>query len=491
MVFNSAEFLLFFPVACLLYYIVPKKGRNVFLLLVSYVFYLWWNPKYIIWMIISTLSTWWLGRKVGMEKSAPKKKWYIIAAVVLNLGILVFFKYLNFAAGTIVRFFAMAHITLHVPAFDFVQPLGISFYTFQVIGYMVDVYRGKTEAEESLVNYALFVSFFPKLLAGPIERSVSFLPQVKENHPFRLEQVRRGLLLMLFGYFQKVVLSGYLEIAANTAFNGWTTRTGFQMLLAMFCFTFQIYCDFSSYSNLATGAAEVMGFQLMKNFDTPYFAVSVTDFWRRWHISLSTWFRDYLYIPLGGNRKGELRKQINRMVVFLVSGLWHGADWHYVIWGGLNGAYQWIGDLLKPVRKKVMKVLHVNEEETSHKLLQILITFLLISVTWVFFRARSVKESVFILMRIMHLDGYEWFNWGNNLKMLGLSLATRNVLVISLGIQFVADLLLYRRVDMRGWFLRQGLWLRWVILYIAIFGILIFGVYGPGYDASQFIYTQF
>ena len=490
MVFNSVEFLLFFPAVCLCYYLIPNKAKNVFLLAVSCFFYMFWNPRYIVLMAVSTLISWGAALLIEGAGDRRRKAWLILA-VVINLALLFFFKYFNFATDTLVRLFALIHVELHIPVLDLVLPLGISFYTFQVIGYVADVYRGKIRAEHSLIRYALFVSFFPKLLAGPIERSGSFLPQLYEPHPFRLEQVRKGLLRMLYGFFQKVVLSGYLAIAADTAFDAWQDKTGWQMLLAMFCFTMQIYCDFASYSNLAIGSAQVLGFDLMKNFDTPYFAVSVTDFWRRWHISLSTWFRDYLYIPLGGNRKGELRKQANRMIVFLVSGLWHGANWHYVVWGGLNGLYQTAGDLLKPLRKRIIGLFGIRTEETSHRLMQMGITFFLISISWVFFRTRSVGESVSILLRIFHLDGSEWFTWGNNLTALGLSLATRNVLFLSLLIQLLLDILEYRKVAVDDWFLRQGIWLRWILLYAAIFGILIFGIYGPGYDASQFIYTQF
>jgi D-alanyl-lipoteichoic acid acyltransferase DltB (MBOAT superfamily) len=377
-----------------------------------------------------------------------------------------------------------------IPAIDVILPVGISFYTFQALSYTVDVYRKEIYAERNFFKYALFVSFFPQLVAGPIERSKNLLIQINERHKFDFERIRSGLLLMLYGYFQKVVLAEYLAIVVDTVYDNYTQRTGFQLLVASIAFAFQIYCDFGSYSNIAIGAARVMGFNLMENFNTPYFAVSVADFWRRWHISLSTWFRDYLYIPLGGNRKGKVRKWFNLMVVFLVSGLWHGASGHYVIWGGLNGAYQIIGEWLRPLREKIMKLFRVDKNAFSHKLLQMIITFGFVDASWIFFRA-TFRQALSIGKRIVGLGGGNWFTWGNNLEAMGLTLATRNLLIVSLLILLIVDLCKYNKINLIVWITKQGLWFRWLIYFTAIFGILIFGVYGPGYDASQFIYFQF
>lgn len=245
----------------------------------------------------------------------------------------------------------------------------------------MDVYRKDIYAEHNFFKYALFVSFFPQLVAGPIERSKNLLIQINEKHKFDFERVRSGLLLMLYGYFQKVVLAEYLALVVDSVYNTYSERTGFQLLVATICFAFQIYCDFGSYSNIAVGSARIMGFRLMENFNTPYFAVSVSDFWRRWHISLSTWFRDYLYIPLGGNRKGKVRKWMNQMIVFLVSGLWHGASWHFVIWGGMNGAYQVVGEWMRPYKEKAVKMLKIDTAAPSHKLLKMLVTFGLVDIS--------------------------------------------------------------------------------------------------------------
>lgn len=497
MLFNSLEFLLFFPAVCLCYFVVPYRARYLFLLAFSYFFYMCWNPQYALLMLTSTIITYLSGLfidsadKIESDKKRMQcKNLYVALSFISNLAILFFFKYFEFAANTVIRILSIAGIHAQIPAFDIVLPVGISFYTFQALSYTMDVYRKDIYAERNFFKYALFVSFFPQLVAGPIERSKNLLVQINEKHDFDFERARSGLLLMLYGYFQKVVLAEYLAIVVDSVYNHHAERTGFQLLIATICFAFQIYCDFGSYSNIAIGCAKVMGFRLMENFNTPYFAVSVSDFWRRWHISLSTWFRDYLYIPLGGNRKGKLHKWFNQMIVFLVSGLWHGASWHFVVWGGMNGAYQVIGEWLKPFRENVMKALKIDKEVFSHKLLQMLITFGLVDVSWIFFRA-SFRQSLSILKTIAGFREDYWFTWGDNLAAMGLTLGTRNVLIVSLFILFAVDICKYRGISLIEWLCRQGIWLRWLVYFAGVFGILVFGVYGPKFDASAFIYFQF
>lgn len=499
MLFNSLEFLLFFPAVCLCYFIIPHKVRYLFLLVCSYFFYMCWNPEYALLMLTSTVITYASGLLIASAdkiedegKCRRRKKLYVALSFTSNLLILFFFKYYGFAAMTATRILGKIGISVSIPAFDVILPVGISFYTFQALSYTVDVYRKEIYAERNFFKYALFVSFFPQLVAGPIERSKNLLVQINERHEFNFERVRSGLLLMLYGYFQKIVLSEYLGTVVDSVYNNYTNRTGFQLVVATVCFAFQIYCDFGSYSNIAIGAARVMGFRIMENFNTPYFAVSVADFWRRWHISLSTWFRDYLYIPLGGNRKGKSRKWFNLMVVFTVSGLWHGASWHFVMWGMLNGAYQVLGEWLKPIREKIMFVLRVDKTVFSHRLGQMLTTFFLVDLSWIFFRAESLRKGLSILKK-MFVSGplNPWLTWGNNLKAMGLTLATRNLLIVSLFIMFVVDLCKYNGIHLISWVTKQGVWFRWLVYYAAIFGVLVFGVYGPGYDASAFIYFQF
>lgn len=412
MLFNSIRFLCFFPLVVLMYFLIPHRFRYLFLLAASYYFYMCWNPKYALLMALSTVITYLSGlvlnvvRGTGSAGSSPLggrnllQKWTVFVSFFLNISILFFFKYFNFASGNITKLLSIVGITVQQPQFDVILPVGISFYTFQALSYTMDVYRGEIPPERNVLKYALFVSFFPQLVAGPIERSKNLLHQIGEVHRFQWRRVKSGLLLMLFGYFQKVVVADRLAIFVNQIYNNYQVYEGLEIALATVLFAFQIYCDFASYSNIAIGAARVMGFRLMENFNTPYFSTSVTEFWRRWHISLSTWFRDYLYIPLGGNRKGPLRKYFNLMVIFLVSGLWHGASWNFVVWGGLNGFYQVAESVTKPLRDKITEALKIDRNQFSHRLLSGIITFVLIDFAWLFFRADGLVTGLNMLHRM-------------------------------------------------------------------------------------------
>lgn len=347
MLFNSLHFLIFFPVVVGIYYLIPQKARSYWLLLASYYFYMCWNAKYVVLLLFSTVVTYVSGillERCGRAEEEEKKircrkKLYVAASFILNLSILFVFKYLNFGMESLQWIFGQMHIALNVPAVDLLLPVGISFYTFQALGYTMDVYRGEIYAEKNFFRYALFVSFFPQLVAGPIERSKNLLRQLDKPAKPSFDSFRDGILLMLWGYFMKVVLADRIAVFVDTVYGDFETYTGVYLIVATILFAVQIYCDFSGYSVIAMGAAEILGIRLMENFNAPYLSVSVAEFWRRWHISLSSWFRDYLYIPLGGNRKGKMRKYINLLITFGVSGLWHGADWSYVIWGLLNGVW--------------------------------------------------------------------------------------------------------------------------------------------------------
>lgn len=456
-----------------------------------------WNPEYAILLFISTLITWLSGlllEKMSQITNERKKqilrKACVLVSFVSNLGILFFFKYYHYAESILSKISAVTGMGIQIPAIDVILPVGISFYTFQALSYTMDVYRGEIYAEKNILKYALFVSFFPQLVAGPIERSKNLLKQISTKHEFQVDAVRSGLLLMLYGFFQKVVVSEYLSVVVDNVYNTYIERSGFQLLVATVFFAFQIYCDFAGYSNIAIGAAQVMGFQLMENFNAPYLSQSVAEFWRRWHISLSTWFRDYLYIPLGGSRKGIVRKQINRLIVFGVSGLWHGASGHFVIWGLMNGVYQIIGDLLTPLRKKTKQIFHVKENEFSHKVLKTLSTFALIDLSWIFFRA-TMGQGVAILKSITQFWKPGWFQWGVNLNVMQLSDGRIWIVVFALMILIGADICKYVGFQVSTFIMKQGIWLRWMIYLAAIFGVLIYGIYGPAYSASEFIYFQF
>ena len=497
MLFNSAEFLIFFPVVTLIYFLIPQKIKWVWLLLASYYFYMCWNPRYALLMAASTLITYLSGILIGRagknpdQKKAEKNKRLTVAASFLsNLGILVFFKYFGFltdTANTLLNFFGKSAV---VPRFDVVLPVGISFYTFQALSYTMDVYRGEIEPEKNPFRYALFVSFFPQLVAGPIERSKNLLHQLHEEHYFSLPRAKRGLQLMLWGFFQKLVIADRAAILVNQVYNHYTDYGGVELLLATVLFALQIYCDFSSYTDIARGAAEVMGFSLMKNFEEPYFAKTIAQFWRDWHISLSGWFRDYLYIPLGGNKRGQVRKYLNIMIVFLASGLWHGANWTFVIWGFLHGFYQVAGGATLAARKRISALLGIDRNTHAYHLFQRMITFSLVCFGWIFFRANSVSDAFGIVRKIF----CEWNPWvlsGDGLTALGLSGADLNILIFAAAILFLVSTMHYYQIQIRAAFAKNHLILRWLVLYAAIFFILIFGIYGPGFSESQFIYFQF
>ncbi len=500
MLFNSAQFLVFFPVVALLYFAIPQRVKHLWLLAASYYFYMCWNPRYAILIAVSTAITYLSGLLIAKDGAAGRKKLWVALSFVLNLSILFFFKYFVFAVQTAVAVvFALSPDSAAAlgdfltPKFTIILPVGISFYTFQALSYTVDVYRGEVEAEKDFFRYALFVSFFPQLVAGPIERSKNLLGQMREGGEvglsqghFELERVRNGLLLMLWGFFLKLVIADRVAVLVNTVFGDYTAFTGLQLGLAAVFFSVQIYCDFGGYSVIAIGAAEVMGFRLMENFKRPYFALSIRDFWRRWHISLSTWFRDYLYIPLGGSRAGKGRKYVNLMVTFLVSGLWHGASWHYVAWGGLHGLYQVLGDALRPLRSRLLAVLHIPAESRGWMLVRGLFTFALVTLAWIFFRADSVPDAFhFIALMCLRLgDGI------GSVTAMGLDKKDFFVALGSIAFLLLADGV-QSRCKVRERLAAFPLAVRWAVYYLAIFVVLILGVYGPNYDASAFIYFQF
>ena len=495
MLFNSIDFIVFFPIVSLVYFLIPHKVRYLWLLAASYYFYMCWNPQYALLMLTSTCITFASGYMISRAASKGKegrKKLWVALSFISNLAILFMFKYYYFAVININRVLEAVGFQLITPRLGILLPVGISFYTFQALSYTMDVYRNHVKVERNFLKYALFVSFFPQLVAGPIERSSNLLSQIHEKHSFDSKRVVRGLQLMLWGYFQKMVIADRAAYVVNAVYNSpeAASSSGLVVVLATVLFAFQIYCDFASYSNIAIGAAEVMGFRLMKNFDTPYFSRSVSEFWRRWHISLSTWFRDYLYIPLGGNRKGRVRKYINLMIVFLVSGLWHGASWNFVIWGGLNGLYQVVGEITAPVRTKLRARLSGGRETFSSKLLSVLTTFALTCFSWIFFRANGTGEAL-ILIRRMFSEFNPWIFTDGTLFALGLDAADMFVLFASLLVLLLVSVAKYKGMQLRQWFSGQGLWFRYTVYLAAIFSVLIFGVYGALFDAAQFIYFQF
>ena len=491
MLFNSYSFMIFFPIVLAIYFVIPKKARYMWLLLASYYFYMGWNVKYAALIAFSTIITYVCGRLLGKTQH---KKWVIGGCIGINLAILFFFKYFDFFMGSVNQVLAKVGVSPLQTGFDIILPVGISFYTFQALGYIIDVYRGDIEPEKNFFRYALFVSFFPQLVAGPIERSKNLLKQVDHVEEIRLWNYKRiadGLTLMLWGYFLKMVIADRVAILVDTVYNQYWMYGSIEIILATFLFGVQIYCDFASYSQIAIGAAKVMGFELMENFNAPYLANSVKDFWRRWHISLSSWFKDYLYIPLGGNRCSRIKKYRNLMITFLVSGLWHGANWTFVIWGGLHGIYQIIGDVLRPVKEKLNQKLAVKTESFSYKFGQIAITYILVSFTWLFFRAESVTAA-FDMIRSMFVKFNPWVLFDQSLYTLGLNVTEVHILLVAVVILILVDGVRFFKAQTIERFLNeQCLYFRWGIIFFLIFYIFIFGSYGIGYSAQQFIYFQF
>lgn len=493
MLFNSYQFLVFFPIVCLLYFILPKKVRWIWLLASSYYFYMCWNPVYLILIVISTIITYLCAIFVEKTETNFKKRLIIALSIVLNIGILGYFKYTNFFVDSINSIFSFLNIN-SIDKFDIVLPVGISFYTFQAIGYTIDVYRNEINAEKNILRYALFVSFFPQLVAGPIERSKNLMIQIRNdahNKVWDYRRITQGLIMMLWGLFMKMVISDRIAVIVDYIFDNYEEYHMTGLFVGAVAFAIQIYTDFNGYSTIAIGAAKVLGFELMENFNTPFFARSIADLWRRWHISMSSWFRDYIYIPLGGNRKGKLKKYRNLMVTFMVSGLWHGANWTFVFWGAINGFYQVIGDLLKPIKNKINGVMHTKTESFGYKLMQALITFGLFAFSFIFFRAETITDGFHYIGRMIKYRDW-WALFDGSILTYGLEGLDMQILVISLIILLIVSIVRYKRsLNIAQYLDRQCLVFRWMVLIILIMFILNFGFYGPQFNSAQFIYFQF
>lgn len=472
MLFNSIAFLLFFPAVCVLYYGIPtahQQWRNLLLLVASYYFYMNWEPVYALLLFSSTLITY--ASAIGIDRSptALVRKCFLATSIVLNLSILSLFKYYNFIAESLTAFLDTCGWAVSMPSFRFLLPVGISFYTFQALGYTIDVYRKTTKAEHDFATYALFVSFFPQLVAGPIERSSHLLPQFRMEHPLQQAKVMEGVRLMAWGYFLKLVMADRCAIYVDAIFNNLPMHNGGSYLLASLLFTFQIYGDFAGYSLIAIGAARILGFQLMDNFRRPYFASTVGEFWHRWHISLSTWFQDYVYIPLGGNRVGRWRCYLNVMVTFIVSGLWHGAAWTFVWWGALHGGLLCIERASGISRRSYTGL---------RKLFHVAATFTLVSLAWIPFRASSLSDARRVLQGIVSDMGFPY------VEEIGFGVLS--ACMAAVGIVLVKEL-----AEECHWHFPASLmrpqWIQYIYVAIMAAIITLFGVLG----GDQFIYFQF
>ncbi len=466
------------------YFSISYRFRWVLLLAASYYFYLSAKPKFIIFLLLSTLITYCTGIQMGKKSSKSERKKFLLVGLFSNVGLLFALKYFNFFGNSLTHFFAGLQIGYKIPALHILLPIGISFYLFKSLSYCMDVYRGDQAPEKHLGHFALYVAFFPQLLAGPIERATRFLPQVNEKFDFDYSRVTKGLRLMLWGFFQKMVIADNLAPLVDSVYNHPTDYQGVSLVLATLFFSFQIYCDFCGYSDIAIGAAQVLGYKTMGNFNRPYLSGSVPEFWRRWHISLSTWFRDYLYIPLGGNRVSIPRWYFNLFTVMLVCGLWHGANWTFLVWGGLHGCYLVLSAFTRKVRRRVCQATSLDKVPRLHQSLKVLVTFALVCFAWIFFRANNVSDAFYIISHLLtsweSAKGWQLTPFLGPLKFeLLVSILSASLLIL---VQFLErDGSIVEKLSGRP------VWLRWSIYYTTVLSILLFG----NFASKQFIYFQF
>ncbi|WP_461150965.1 MBOAT family O-acyltransferase [Spirosoma pulveris] len=486
MLFNSVHFLFFFPLVTVFFFVLPHRVRWAWLLLASCYFYMSFLPVYILVLFFIILVDYLAG--IGIEASTGKqRKILLITSLVANIGLLVVFKYYNFIVGSLPGFLHTPDGATSLPLISWALPIGLSFHTFQAMSYTIEVYRGNQRAERHLGIYALYVLFYPQMVAGPIERPQNILPQLHTRQVFNYENVVSGLQLMAWGFFKKIVIADRLAPMVDSVYGHPKQFMGPSMVLATVLFSFQIFCDFSGYSDIALGAARVMGYKLMTNFDRPYFSKNITEFWRRWHISLSTWFRDYVYIPLGGNRVPMWRQAFNLFLVFILSGIWHGANWTFVIWGALHGVYLFVELVARRGRKRsnanpvfIKKVLHVG------------LTFSFVSFAWIFFRASSVQDAFYIISHLAVGWQYTWNHLSNPefVRTHILLKESEQLFTFSLLAIVLMELVHYlqRNPSWQTRFRMQPIWVRWSVYYVGILLILLFGAFNK---PAQFIYFQF
>ena len=485
MIFNSAEFLVFYTLVLLFYFVLPKKLKWPLLLAASYFFYMIWNPPLIFLILFTTAVSYVSAIIIEKTENKARKKFWLAMTLITSLGVLFFFKYFNFLADSAISVWNFFGGNADDLVLKLILPVGISFYTFQTLSYVIDVYRGDIKAERHFGWYALFVSFFPQLVAGPIERPDNLLPQLKADHKLEASNAFAGIQKMAVGFFKKIVVADLIAEFVNSVYNSPESATGFGIVIASVLFSVQIYCDFSGYTDIAIGCARVMGIRLMQNFNRPYQARSIKEFWARWHISLSTWFRDYLYIPLGGNRCSKARHFFNIFVVFFVSGLWHGASWTFVVWGVLHGVYQIVGALTKKPRERIYKALKIKTESLAFVLWQRFWTFVLVCFSWIFFRANRFSDALLLIQRLFT----EW-NTGfftETLSSMGITVTAVLVTLLSVLIMSMLDTITNdEKIGESGTASRQYTAL-WILFVVAIAWCLLLSVGG----ASAFIYFQF
>ncbi len=487
MLFNSIEFLIFLPIVIVLYFLIPKRRfRYLMLLVASYYFYMSWNPKYIFLILASTVVTYVTGFYIGGAGTKARKRFFVVLSIALNLGLLILFKYFNFFNQSLAAVFEQFNMAWGIPDFSFLLPVGISFYTLQALSYTFDVYRGDKEPEKDFFIFALYVSFFPQLVAGPIERSWHLLPQFDKMYGFDYKRVTSGMKLMAWGYFKKVVIADKCAILVDAVYGDVHSFTGLTLIIATVLFAFQIYCDFAGYTDIAIGSAEIMGFKLMKNFERPYFSKSIAELWRRWHMSLMNWFRDYMYIAMGGNRVSRWRHRFNVLSTFTMSGLWHGADWTFVIWGFMNGLMIVVSAMTQEARDRVKAFIGINRFPALDRFWKVLVTFSLFCFGAIFFRAENISDAFYVVMNLFNDLGGQLMNITSYSLDIGMSGAKAVSMMVSI---IILETVHYfqRTGSVREKLSRKPIYLRFAVYYGLIIWIIIFGEF----DQKVFYYFQF
>lgn len=469
MLFNSIQFVVFFTVVYLLYLLLQKKLtlQNILLLIAGYVFYGTWDWRFLFLIFTSTFIDYFVAINIHKSSNEKIRKLYLVLSIVVNLGILAFFKYFNFFISSFVELLALFQLEAHITTLEIVLPVGISFYTFQTMGYTIDVYRKDIKPTTNLIDFALYVNFFPQLVAGPIERASSLMGQIENKRILSTEKIYAGIFLIIWGFFKKVVIADNAALVANGVFGNYTSYQGFDLLVGVFAFTIQIYGDFSGYTDIARGIAMLLGFELMLNFRLPYFATSPSDFWQRWHISLSTWLRDYLYIPLGGNRKGKYRTLLNLFLTMLLGGLWHGAAWNFVFWGAFHGSILIIYRVISQWNEKRKQPIRINY------FISILIMFNITLLGWFFFRVNSIDQIIYFSSNIVVPDFLQHL-----VSLRVLILITIPLLIIQLIQHRSNDLLFMTKLPTP---------ILCIVYVLMLVGIFIFNTN----QSIEFIYFQF
>jgi alginate O-acetyltransferase complex protein AlgI len=481
----SISFVVFITLTGVLYFFTRYRFRWLVLLVASYVFYMLAQPAYVLVLLATTAVSYICGLEMGKQEKKARRGKYLLAAIVLEVGSLLFFKYFTFFSSNLTNLLHSINLSGSLPELRLLVPLGISFYTLQSLSYLIDVYRGDMRPERHPGYFALYVSFFPTILAGPIERGKHLVPQLHGEYDFEYCRVTDSMRLIAWGLIKKLVIADRLAIFVNAVYGNVKAYRGLPLLVATFFFAFQLYCDFSGYTDIVRGIAGIFGYDLLINFNLPYLSRNVREFWQRWHMSMTSWFRDYLYVPMGGNRVSTARNYLNIMVVFLVSGFWHGASWTFIAWGALHGVYQVAGRATAEVREKARSAVGIKEDGWFSKAYRTVFTFCLVDFAWIFFRASSLGDARYIVSNM--------FSPANAMSGMRRMLAVPNagrlefIFSVALILVLIAIELAQSRWSLGAGLKRQPAYARWTVYTAAMTAILIFGIAG----SPQFVYVRF